>query len=117
MSHVLAEYRDMAGVFQDKVARLAALMAISKRTVVYSGAGISTSAGVGQAARGEERNRTDNSTNATPTPTHLALAELSRRGLVHSWIQQNHDGLPQKAGYPQVRQVESNNDNHFVLIT
>ena len=38
---------------------------------------------------------------AKPTFTHKALALLVQEGLIHSWIQQNHDGLPQKAGVPQ----------------
>merc|ERR1711904_154860 len=29
------------------------------------------------------------------------LAELNRQNLLHGWVQQNHDGLPQKAGYRQ----------------
>ena len=62
-------------------------------------------------------------TDATPTITHLALATLRclcyslfydmisnplhrDNGLVHGWIQQNHDGLPQKAGWPQEDIVE-----------
>ena len=45
-------------------------------------------------------------TDATPTPTHLALAVLRAQGLVHAWIQQNHDGLPQKAGWPQENLIE-----------
>merc|ERR1719238_1936158 len=36
-----------------------------------------------------------------PTYTHFALAYLAQQGLVHGWVQQNHDGLPQKAGFPQ----------------
>ena len=36
----------------------------------------------------------------------LALAALKEKGLIHTWIQQNHDGLPQKAGYPQEDIVE-----------
>ena len=45
-------------------------------------------------------------TDAAPTPTHLALAGLRAQGLVHTWIQQNHDGLPQKAGWPQEDLIE-----------
>lgn len=30
-----------------------------------------------------------------------ALVALSKKGWVHHWLQQNHDGLPQKAGFPQ----------------
>jgi hypothetical protein len=40
-------------------------------------------------------------TAAAPTFTHKALALLCREGLVQGWVQQNHDGLPQKAGLPQ----------------
>lgn len=29
------------------------------------------------------------------------MAALNSAGLLHGWVQQNHDGLPQKAGYPQ----------------
>ena len=43
---------------------------------------------------------------ATPTVAHRALAALKERGLVTTWIQQNHDGLPQKAGWPQEDIVE-----------
>ena len=33
--------------------------------------------------------------------THHAMAALAHRSLLHEWVQQNHDGLPQKAGFPQ----------------
>merc|ERR1740129_1627361 len=29
------------------------------------------------------------------------MASLNRRDLLHGWVQQNHDGLPQKAGVKQ----------------
>merc|ERR1712078_397048 len=38
---------------------------------------------------------------AQPTFTHRALVALHEAGLVRYWVQQNHDGLPQKAGLPQ----------------
>lgn len=34
-----------------------------------------------------------------PTRLHYALATLHHQGLVHAWIQNGHDGLPQKAGF------------------
>merc|ERR1712196_629095 len=75
---------------------------MSRKTVIYTGAGISVSANVGQAARGSsDLKGFGPAANALPTQTHYALAELHRLGLVHEWIQQNHDGLPQKASYPQ----------------
>lgn len=69
------------------------------RQVVYSGAGISVAAGIGQAARGGSRG--GKTVDANPTFTHHALAALHKAGLLHGWVQQNHDGLPQKAGFPQ----------------
>jgi len=38
---------------------------------------------------------------AKPTETHFLLSHLARAGFIHEWIQQNHDGLLQKAGFPQ----------------
>ena len=62
-----------------------------------------------QAARGGEVTSSTSSsttTDAKPSLSHLALTALKERGLVHSWIQQNHDGLPQKAGWPQEDIIE-----------
>merc|ERR1719375_1389376 len=87
-----------------KVKDLAQLIRISRKTVAYTGAGISASV-IGQAAlsgankvgwKGDTRK-------AEPTFTHYALGFLGRQGLLHGWVQQNHDGLPQKAGFPQER--------------
>ena len=102
------EFSDTDEVFEDKIEWLLALLKISSKTVIYTGAGISTAAGVEQAARGggSQKNKGRCSTDARPTLTHRALAALQAEGLVHSWIQQNHDGLPQKAGYPQEDIVE-----------
>ena len=97
-----SEFEDQPDVMRAKVAQLAQLMRISRRTVVYSGAGISASV-VGQAALSgtNKVGWTGCKTAAQPTPTHHALSLLGRSGLIHGWVQQNHDGLPQKAGFPQ----------------
>ena len=96
------EFLDTPEVLALKMATLAQLLKLSKRTVVYSGAGISASV-VGQAALSgtNKVGWTGLKSEATPTPTHRALAALGRSRWVHGWVQQNHDGLPQKAGYPQ----------------
>jgi hypothetical protein len=92
------EHSDTEAVVGTKVRRLARLLRLSEQTVVYSGAGLSVSAGVGQAARGAA-GFSDLTTDAAPTATHRALAALRAAGLLH-------DGLPQKAGYPQEDIIE-----------
>jgi len=81
------EFEDQAQVARAKMAQLATLMRLSKRTVVYSGAGISASA-VGQAALSgtNKVGWTGNKTSAIPTPTHHALARLGQAGWIHGWV-------------------------------
>jgi len=96
-----SEFQDREDVMDAKVKQLAQLMRLSRHTCVYSGAGISASA-VGQAAlSGTNKVGWLSKTEAQPTLTHHTLAALGRTGWVHGWVQQNHDGLPQKAGFPQ----------------
>lgn len=95
-----SEFTDVEAVLDSKLEQLATLLQLSQKTVVYSGAGISRAAGIGQAARGASGGG-GKSTDALPTFTHYALGALSKAGLLHGWVQQNHDGLPQKAGFPQ----------------
>merc|ERR1719375_1441868 len=87
-----------------KVKDLAQLIRISRKTVAYTGAGISASV-IGQAALSgaNKVGWKGNTRAAEPTFTHHALGFLGREGLLHGWVQQNHDGLPQKAGFPQER--------------
>jgi len=98
------EFEDVDDVARAKCRQLAALLRISRKTVCYTGAGISASA-VGQAAKSgtNVQGWTGAGKAAEPTFTHHALGLLGREGLIQSWVQQNHDGLPQKAGYPQER--------------
>lgn len=96
------EFEDAREVSVAKCRQLASLMRLSKKTVLYTGAGISASV-IGQAALSGQNKvgwKPDKMT-AKPTLTHHALGFLGRQGLIHSWVQQNHDGLPQKAGFPQ----------------
>merc|ERR1711988_1139598 len=98
-----SEFEDYPDAFSAKCEQLAQLMRLSKRTVIYTGAGISASV-VGQAARSganEQGWKEDGGLYAKPTETHFLLSHLARAGFIHEWIQQNHDGLPQKAGFPQ----------------
>jgi NAD-dependent SIR2 family protein deacetylase len=97
-----SEFADDPNVLQAKCRQLASLMRISKKTVLYTGAGISAAV-IGQAARSGSNVQgwMGDSLQAKPTFTHVALGFLGKEGVIHDWIQQNHDGLPQKAGFPQ----------------
>lgn len=116
------EYEDVEEVLLEKVKELARLMKLSKKTLLYTGAGISTAAGLGDYASAEHsennvpvwNNNNNDSTrkqkkplrslyDAEPTECHRVLTDVCHKkfDLVQYWVQQNHDGLPQKAGFPQ----------------
>jgi len=96
------EYRDAPQVFALKIKAMAALLKASQRTLAYTGAGLSVAAGIGMAAKGAVNiPGMGVAGGAEPTLSHFVMAELNRQGLLHGWVQQNHDCLPQKAGYRQ----------------
>jgi NAD-dependent SIR2 family protein deacetylase len=41
-----------------------------------------------------------NRLNAQPTMAHYVLVGMEKKKYVKHWLQQNHDGLAQKAGFP-----------------
>merc|ERR1719213_1409317 len=96
-----SEYKDDLAVLAYKVSILANLLRCSKKTLAYTGAGLSVAAGIEMAAAGSAKARKSSPLEADPTLSHCVMAELNRQNLLHGWVQQNHDGLPQKAGYRQ----------------
>mmetsp|Transcript_34694 Transcript_34694/g.58741 ORF Transcript_34694/g.58741 Transcript_34694/m.58741 type:complete len:335 (+) Transcript_34694:296-1300(+) len=85
-----------------KIKKLAEIIQKSKRCIAYTGAGISTASGIADyASRDSGRPKLMSPFDAQPTLAHRVLAALHKEGFLKNWIQQNHDGLPQKAGYPQ----------------
>eukprot|EP00438_Fugacium_kawagutii_P030302 Skav204410 [mRNA] locus=scaffold398:102268:126856:- [translate_table: standard] len=99
---------DHDDVLHAKVKMLADLIRRSKACVAYTGAGISTASGISDyASKANDSIATNGITEkispwrAKPTLAHHALVSLHRSGYLKHWVQQNHDGLPQKAGYPQ----------------
>lgn len=109
-----SEFLDRPAARSAKLRFLASMIkqnARNKTTVVYSGAGLSTAAGIGDyASRATESRAPHKSTTSggggsrlslEPTLGHHAVALLEKKGLVHHWLQQNHDRLAQKAGFPQ----------------
>jgi NAD-dependent deacetylase len=112
---------------------LRALLAVSQRAVVFSGAGISTESGIpdfrspggvwskmqpiyfqdfiaSEEARKESWRRrfanTDGWNNAKPNRGHLAVAQLVEHGKVAAVITQNVDNLHQVSGVPEDNVIE-----------
>jgi len=108
------EYLDEPDILEKKVALVAELIRKSSRRVIYSGAGISTASGIMDYASKAEGSiskklqkekwapkRPINPYDAQPTLAHKILTAMHAGGYLDYWVQQNHDGLPQKAGFPQ----------------
>ncbi|KAL6073944.1 Silent information regulator family protein [Balamuthia mandrillaris] len=107
----MVEHFDPPEVVQQTANGLATWMSRARHMIVFTGAGISTSAGIPDfrgpegvwtlRAKGVTRTRrTTSSLKAIPTPTHMALVELERRGILKYVISQNTDGLHRKSGLP-----------------
>ncbi|MCZ7529140.1 MAG: NAD-dependent deacylase [Acidimicrobiia bacterium] len=131
------------GIDQDAVGRIAALISAAQRIVVLTGAGMSTESGIPD-FRGPQgiwtkdpdaekmadiryyladadirgrawRHRLESGMwSAEPNAGHRALAELERRGDLHTLITQNVDGLHQAAGNAPERVVEIHGTVHEV---
>mmetsp|Transcript_70939 Transcript_70939/g.132685 ORF Transcript_70939/g.132685 Transcript_70939/m.132685 type:complete len:566 (-) Transcript_70939:169-1866(-) len=101
------EYLDVEDVLKAKIAALAGLIRRSKNCVAYTGAGISTASGISDYATKASNSVASEGVQkvshwmAKPTLAHRALVRLHELGHLKHWVQQNHDGLPQKAGFPQ----------------
>lgn len=101
------EYEEEPETLRLKVAKLAELIKNSKRCVAYTGAGLSTGAGISDYA--SKNNSSIMTTikedvdmySVLPGLSHRVLYALHCKGHLPELIQQNHDGLPQKAGFPQ----------------
>lgn len=100
---VAHEYKDAPTVLEAKVKILCRLIRNAKRAVAYTGAGISTASGIADYATKAKRKAPELASpyDAKPTEAHKVLVALHRKGHLDRWVQQNHDGLPQKAGFPQ----------------
>merc|ERR1719285_470379 len=94
-------------VLRAKVKILAQMIRRSKNFTAYTGAGLSTNSGIPDYATkasstvtkfGQIKTRP---ILADPTISHRILTAMHRDGFLKNWVQQNHDGLPQKAGFPQ----------------
>eukprot|EP00746_Dinoflagellata_sp_MGD_P000879 gnl/MRDRNA2_/MRDRNA2_101633_c0_seq1.p1 gnl/MRDRNA2_/MRDRNA2_101633_c0~~gnl/MRDRNA2_/MRDRNA2_101633_c0_seq1.p1 ORF type:complete len:533 (+),score=90.98 gnl/MRDRNA2_/MRDRNA2_101633_c0_seq1:75-1601(+) len=107
---MMEEHYDPDDVLVQKVDKLAAMVRESRHFVVFTGAGISTSAGIPdfrgpdgkwtRQAKGKEPLVGVQTVKAFPTPTHMALVDLHKRGVLKYVISQNCDGLHRRSGLP-----------------
>jgi hypothetical protein len=110
-----SEYLDEEDVLEEKMEIIANLIKKSSCVVAYTGAGLSRAAGIGDYASSEDsilKNvpKLKSAFDAKPTYAHKVISKLEESGLLHHYVQQNHDGLPQKAGFPQEK-INVNNNN------
>ncbi|KAF8774306.1 NAD-dependent protein deacetylase sirtuin-7 like protein [Argiope bruennichi] len=102
---------DEPEVLSEKCTELAKALKESSCTVVYTGAGISTSAQIPDyrgpdgvwtlLQKGKEIKMKDLSL-AEPTFTHMAIKQLHKEGLISHIVSQNCDGLHLRSGLPKV---------------
>ena len=100
------EYLDDPQVLDEKMEKIAALILKSKCIIAYTGAGLSKASGIPDYASKAENSivkttKLKSSLDAFPTYSHYILKRMYDAGRLQYWVQQNHDGLPQKAGFPQ----------------
>ena len=115
------EYFDPPDVLEAKVEQLALWIQESSHFIAFTGAGISTSAGIQDFRSGyntvlqtgpgvwEKQAQKKKSTKpvvrkemikALPSPTHMAFVQLERAGFLKFLVSQNIDGLHRKSGVP-----------------
>ena len=114
------EYLDDEETLADKVKVLADLVRRSSQLVAFTGAGISTAAGIddyatkakGASVTAAGKPLVKDWKLAMPTLAHRCLVAMHDAGHLKHWVQQNHDSLPQKAGYPQHKLNEIHGSLH-----
>eukprot|EP00420_Gonyaulax_spinifera_P003248 CAMPEP_0197925620 /NCGR_PEP_ID=MMETSP1439-20131203/97772_1 /TAXON_ID=66791 /ORGANISM="Gonyaulax spinifera, Strain CCMP409" /LENGTH=204 /DNA_ID=CAMNT_0043548107 /DNA_START=60 /DNA_END=671 /DNA_ORIENTATION=+ len=106
----MKERYDPDDALREKVDRLAGMICRSRHTVAFTGAGVSTSAGIPdfrgpdgvwtRKAQGKMPARGVELVSAFPTLTHMALLELHNSGTLKHLASQNCDGLHRRSGFP-----------------
>ena len=118
------EWEDDTDVLKTKCAKLAEAIRRSKRLVVYTGAGISTSANIPDYRgpngiwtlldQGKEIAACDLGL-AQPTTAHMALFMLYKQGKISHVVSQNCDGLHLRSGIPRCK-ISEVHGNMFIEV-
>ncbi|KAI1260679.1 NAD-dependent deacetylase sirtuin-7 [Xylariaceae sp. FL1019] len=119
------ERQESSNVIDRKAETIARLIRESRHFIVFTGAGVSTSAGISDfrgpngawtlRAQGKVAQNKKSTLQAIPTPTHMALVELQRRGILTYHISQNCDGLHRRSGIPpnKISELHGNSNREY----
>ncbi|KAL8981358.1 MAG: hypothetical protein Q9205_003826 [Flavoplaca limonia] len=120
------EHQESSDSIDRKAQLLAEHIRKSKYLIVFTGAGISTSAGIPDfrgpdgvwtlKRQGRVRDlKAVNTLQAIPTPTHMALVELQNRGILKYLVSQNCDGLHRKSGMlpDRISELHGNSNREY----
>ncbi|KAL9644687.1 hypothetical protein ABK040_012341 [Willaertia magna] len=107
----ITEYEEDQLTVSTKVKELAKLIEEAKHVVIYTGAGISTSAGIPDfrgpkgvwtlKEKGLKPERQKHNYIKLPTLCHMAISQLYKMNKIHYVTSQNVDGLHMKSGIPR----------------
>ncbi|CRG88369.1 NAD-dependent histone deacetylase SIR2 [Talaromyces islandicus] len=102
------ERREALAAVNKKAESLANQIRKSTHFIAFTGAGVSTSAGIPDfrgpngnwtlRAQGKPRTKAANTLQAIPTASHMALVELQNQGILKYLVSQNCDGLHRRSG-------------------
>ncbi|KAI1706775.1 sir2 family domain-containing protein [Ditylenchus destructor] len=122
-SEQVREFESDDTTLERQAAELANLIRQSHHFIAFTGAGVSTSAGIPDfrgpqgvwtlRAKGEFPKSRQSTLSAVPTTGHMALIGLERAGLLKFLISQNTDGLHRRSGFPPEKLAELHGNSNL----